>query len=263
MSAGPLESGRTRLVVTVVLAVLIGTAGAFLLPVLIHEAEPPAPTGFRAEIGFLVPAGGLPAGGVFHVQATHPDGARLEVEEGIPRNATSQAVVGLLADAIGDATWPEGAAPTVAGNLLSFPLVTRIGGAPGDHGVPMTLSVAGRPGQALDLLLAMHTWTTSEAPSGRMRVALTVRGTVAADASSAGADGTVTTDWMAPEEAWKALRQRMVAGGWELSAPRTPATPGVRILALPDGSEPSALILTVEHEGDVRPAVVWSLALAR
>jgi hypothetical protein len=244
-------------VITVVLAVLIGTAGAFLLPVLIHEAEPPAPTGFRAEIGFVVPDGGLPRGGVFHVFATHPTGTLVNVVEPIPQGATREAVVGLLADAIGSPPWPEDAAPTVAGHQVSFPLVTTIGGAPGDVGVPMSLAAASGPDEGLRLRIRQRTGA-AEAP-GRVRLGLSARGVVRRDGNAgSSASHTASTEWTRYGEGLAQLTTRLEKAGWQASRD---ASGDLLLLVLPEGAGIGSVILTVEYAEAVPPVHDWSLEM--
>jgi len=253
------QAGRTRLAITIVLAVLIGVAGAVLLPVLIHETEPPAATSYRAEIGFAVPDAGLPQAGVFHVFATHPGGVRLSVEEGIPQGANQEAVIGMIADAIADSDWPEGALPSKAGSLLSFPSVTSIGGSPGVPGVPLSISVASRPGQALSVRIRQR--EGADSPEGRVRLAFSARGVVAADGvADSTAPASATTSWLPYGEVLQDLIRRLHQAGWVTA---TAADDGRLVLMLPDGGDLGSAILTVEYAGGVPQTHDWSFELLR
>lgn len=253
------ESGRTRLVITVVLAMLIGAVGAFLLPVLVHEAKPPAPTTFRAEIGFVVPAGGLPEASMFRVTATHPNLASLSVQDAIPEGANQAAVVGLLAQEIESAGWSGDRAPQVAGSTLSFPAVKSIGGDPGGAGTPMSLSVSGRLGQALSLRIVLTGGRGGESDDARARVALSARGVIGGDEADADpASASETTDWTRPADALKALGEKLHRAGWLMA---TNDDGDLHIQALPDAGEIGSAILTVEYEGAPDPPCAWTIEL--
>ena len=259
MPRGTSQSGRTRVVVTVVLAVLIGAVGAFLLPVLIHEAKSPAADTFRAEVGFEVPVDGLRRGADLRVLARLPGGPWLATTEPFPANANAAAVVGLLADGIEDADWPEAARPRVVGRLLDFTGLTAVAGDPGGSGAPLSLAVSGRPGQALALRISRGVAPDAPGGGGRVRLALSARGVVGSGETAAVPEAaTVTAPWTGARDVLGVLAKALAGAGWQTT---TEAGGELSVQALPNEAEIGSAILTVEVDGAPDPPCAWSIEL--
>jgi hypothetical protein len=258
MPRGTSQSGRTRVVVTVVLAVLIGAVGAFLLPVLIHEARSPAADTFSAEVGFEIPVDGLRRGADLRVLARLPGGPWLATTEPVPANASATAVVGLLADGIEDADWPEAARPRVVGRLLDFTGLTAVAGDPGGSGAPLSLAVSGRPGQALALRISRG---IAPGTGGRVRLAFSARGVVGSGETAAVPEAaTVTAPWTEARDVLGVLAKALAGAGWQTT---TEAGGQLSVRALPNEAEIGSAILTVEVDGAPDPPCAWSIELLR
>lgn len=253
------QSGRTRIAITVVLVVLIGAVGAFLLPVLVHETKAPVPTTFRAEVTFAVPAEGLPVGGPLRVSARLPGGQTLTTTEPMPANANGKAVTGMILDGIADAEWPEAARPQIVGESLAFPGVDSIGGDPDRSGVPLSLSVSGRPDQALVLRIALVGGAGNDIEAGRCQVGLSARGVVAASSEDLASAGVTLTAPFAPaQDVLVGLRDALTKSGWTAEVE---AGGAVLLRALPEGAAIGSAILTVAYEGIPNPPYLWSIEL--
>lgn len=259
------QSGRTRIVVTVTLIVLIGLAGALVLPRLLHEAAPPIPPVVQAEVCLGVPADGLAAAGTVHVTAARPGLPPFLVEEALPAGADTDAVVGLLRAACGSTGW-EDASPRVNGTCLSFPGVTAIGGDPGTTDVPMSWSMSARPGQALVLRIRLAGGPTAPVQEAAMRVALSGRGVVRGPhASVAGGAAAYEGTWQGARAALEGLAGELRAAGWTVEEEDEGG--GLLVRALPLTEALGSAILTVEYdapEGErAQPPYAWTLELVR
>lgn len=250
------QSGRTRIAITVVLVALIGAVGAFLLPVLVHETKAPVPTTFRAEVTFAVPAEGLPRGAPLRVTARLPGGQTLTTTEPLPANANGKAVTGMILDGIADAEWPEAARPQIVGESLAFPGVELIGGDPDRSGVPLSLSVSGRPDQALVLRISVSGGPRLEAesPAQISFSARSVVGDVEVEVVSAAQSVTHPFAFLALSELQQALEKEGWTTVWESGGTLLVST-------LPDGAAIGSAILTVAYEGIQDPPFLWTIEL--
>lgn len=263
------QSGRTRIVATVVLMVLIGAAGALILPRLLHEATPPATTTVCGEICIGVPLdGGLEATGVLRVTARRPGCPDLDVAHAFPKTSNEETVLGALARLAGEAGWTSEAADLqVAGGCLSFAEVTQIGGDPGLTGAAMSWAVSGRPGQAIHLRIRVEGGPGPRAVIGpEMRISLTARGTVPNDGGAVEtAQVVLTAPWIGARGVLEILTTRLVEEGWTTNASGE-ATEGLVVRALPGGGAIGSAILTVAYEtagyGDLEATrtYLWTLS---
>lgn len=259
MTHGSPPSGHTRLVVTIVLAVLIGALGAFLLPVLIHEAKRPDANTFRAEIRFAVPATGLPRGADLRVTAERPGLPPLAITEPVPANASAKAVVLLVADSIADAGWPADARRATVASALTFTGLTAVGGDPGTSGVPMSISVSGRPDQSLTLKISLTGGPSGKVVDSQVLIGLSALGVVGHGTDTVkSAAVSHAAAWTRPDEVLAGLLAALQKAGWTVAADVGGA---VLVQALPNDADLGSALLTVEYRGAQYPPYAWSIDL--
>jgi len=250
-------------VVTVVLVVLIGGAGALVLPRLLHEAAPTVPSIVQAEVCLGVPPDGLGSAGKVRVTATRPGLTPFVVEEALPAAAKVDAVLGLLHAACEGTGWGD-AAPRVNGTCLSFAGVTSVGGDPGTTQAPMSWSMCARPGQALAVRIRLTGGPSSEVEGSELRLALSGRGVVRDDAPLGAGAAAHVTRWLPAAAVLRGLAQTLGEADWEVEEEQDGA---LVVRSLPHTEALGSAILTVEYDAPAdeaaAPPYEWTLELVR
>ncbi len=257
---GSSQQGRTRVIVTALLVLLIGAVGALILPRLLQEAGKTVSTSVRGHVCLDVPPDGLARAGDIGLVVEKDDGRTFTWGQRFLAGASHEEIREVFAQQIEDAAAAVSTPPDLSEGCLPVGRVLGLGGDPGASGAGLAFGLAAALGEHLRLRVAIQGGPAEPAgPAWRSEVGFVAWG----EADSA--EFAIAAGWDPAEGVLATVASALREKGWGVADTEAGS---FTLYALPGGGPIDSLLLTVRCEptvvGDTEPpedTYLWTLGV--